>query len=122
MALDNSQSITLAGAAVPLERVFTGTPDGKFVSADSNTYIEVTPAVSKNGRMHRVARLHQKKTTADPLVGTVNIRVNDFVSININRPQDGFSDADVLDQVTGFIAWLTASTNKNLKKIIAGEN
>jgi hypothetical protein len=55
-------------------------------------------------------------------VGSVNIRVNDYVSLNINRPSDGFTDADLLAQVKGFIGWLTASTDANLKKIIAGEN
>lgn len=122
MAFPNSQTITVGSETIALERVFTGSTTGKFQSGNGETYIEVTPAVSKDGRQHRVARLHQRKTTSDPLVGSVNIRVNDFMSFNINRPQDGYSDADVLAQAKAFITWLTASTDANLKKLIAGEN
>lgn len=121
MALSNDQSITVGADTISLARVFTGKAAGHFVSSDGESQIDVSPAFS-GGRSHRAVRFSQKKTTADPLVGSVNVRVNDYVSLNINRPVDGFSDADVLAQVKGFIGWLTAGTDANLKKIIAGEN
>jgi hypothetical protein len=121
MALANDQTVTVGSDTIALARVFTGKAEGRFVSANGDTAIDISPTVS-NGRSHRAVRFSQKKTTADPLVGSVNIRVNDYVSLNINRPQDGYTDADVLAQVKAFIGWLTAGTDANLKKIIAGEN
>jgi len=122
MAIANEISVSIGEDVVKLDRVFTGTTTGHFVSADGATELEVTPSVSKAGRRHTVARLRQKRTTEDPLVGTVNVRVNDFVSFNVNRPSDGFTDADVAEQVLGLVGWLTANDNENLLRVIGGQN
>lgn len=117
--LADPQSITIDGVTKTLPRILTGTQEGRF--ADANTSISVE-STSKNGRVRTVARLHAVKVTSDPLVSTTNILVDDSIALTFNRPTSGFSDADVLAQVKGFIAWLSASTDANLKKIIAGEN
>lgn len=121
MAFADAQTISINGSAIPLSRVITGTTTGLFPSEDGNTFVEITPSVSK-GRRHTVVRLNQKKTTVDPLVGSTNVRVSDFMSINIQRPLEGYSNDEVLQQLLGLIAWGTAGTNANFKKLIAGEN
>jgi len=120
VAFSDPQTITIAGTAIPAARVFTGTRKGEFKSGDGRTRLELDPKSGK--RVSAVARLYQTKTTADPLVGSVNVEVGDMVSLSINRPATGYTDAEILDQVTGFLAWLTAGTNANLKKLISGEN
>lgn len=123
MAFSNDQSVTVGTTEIPLDRVLTGTTTGHFVSLDGNTEMEITPSTSKGGRRHTVVRLRQKKTTADPLVGSTNVRVNDFVSININRPLDGYADSEVADQVNGLVAWLAdGGAVTNLQRLIAGQN
>lgn len=117
--LADPQSITIDGTAISLPRVLTGTREGLF--ADASTQIS-TESTAKNGRIRSVTRLTQTKVTSDPLVGATNIVVSDAISLTINRPTQGFSDDEVVKQITGFIAWLTAGTNANLKKIVAGEN
>lgn len=117
--LADPQSITIDGAAISLPRVLTGTSEGKFQNLNSSISVETT---AKNSRIRTVARLAQQKVTADPLVASTNVMVNDSIALTINRPASGYSDSDVEKQVVGFINWLTASTNANLKKIIAGEN
>lgn len=117
--LADPQSITIDGTALTLPRVLTGTREGLFENATSSLSTEST---AKNGRLRSVTRLVQTKVTTDPLVSATNIVVHDSISLTINRPIQGYSDEDVLKQVSGFIAWLTAGTNTNLKKIIAGEN
>lgn len=121
MAFSDPQTITINAVAIPLNRVNTGSTVGKFVATDGQTRIELDP---KNGkRLSRVARLYQQKTTADPLVASTNVRVGDMLSFTVNLPAEGgYTEADVLLQAAGFIAWLTASSNANLKKLIAGEN
>lgn len=118
--LADPQSITIDGTAISAARNLTGTSLGRFISADGKTTIEVQ--TDRGARTRTVARLVQNKVTSDPLVSTTNVRVGDTIALTINRPADGYSDADVLAQVKGFLAWLTASTDANLKKIIAGEN
>lgn len=117
--LSDPQTITIDGTANTLPRVLTGTKEGKFQNLSTSISVETT---AKNSRIRTVARLAQQKVTADPLVATTNIMVNDSIALTINRPSIGYSDSDVEKQVAGFIAWLTASSNANLKKIIAGEN
>lgn len=118
--LADPQSITIDGTAHSLPRVLTGTELGRFVSADAATSLEIE--TQSKGRRRTVARLRIRKVTSDPLVSTTNVRVDDTVALTINRPIDGFSDSEIEKQVAGFITWLTASSNANLKKIIAGEN
>lgn len=120
MAYTDPQTITINAVAIPLNRVNTGSTVGKFTSSDGQTRIEIDP---KNGnRLSRTARLYQQKTTADPLVASTNVRVGDMLSFSVNLPQEGYTEAEVLLQAAGFITWLTASSNANLKKLIAGEN
>lgn len=117
--LADPQSITIDGDAITLPRVLTGTREGKFETFNAGISVETT---AKNSRIRTVARFDQTKVTADPLVSTTNVVVNDSIALTINRPASGFSDDEVLKQVVGFIAWLTAGTNANLKKVIGGEN
>lgn len=121
MAYSDPQSVTINSIAIPLPRTLTGTTVGQFVSADRNTTLTVDPRSTAKRRRNTV-RLNQQKVTADPLVSTTNVRVGDMVSFTIDRPFEGYSDAEVLLQASGLIAWLTAGTNANLKSLIAGEN
>lgn len=118
--LADPQSITIASNTLTLPRKLTGTDLGQF--RDSDNRIEVQTSAQKNGRVRTVVRLVQQKVTTDPLVSTTNVVVGDTIALTINRPSAGYSDADVLAQVKGMIAWLTASSDAVLKKIIAGEN
>lgn len=119
MAFSDPQSITISGTAISLPRIPSGNKKGIFATSDLKTRIEVDPKVGN--RVSVSARLYQNKVVTDPLVTTTNVVVGDMVSLTINKPIAGYTDDDILAQVTGFIAWLTAGTNANLKKLIAGE-
>lgn len=120
MALNDPQSITVNAVPVSLPRVFEKTAPGTFVSADGTYTLEVLPS---NGKTKvRTVRLRNSKVTSDPLVTTTNRRVQDLISLTIIRPLDGYSDEEILQQITGFFTWFTTGTNANLKKVIAGEN
>lgn len=121
MAFSDPQQITIDGTAFSAPRVFTGKPEGAFVSADGVVRIEIVPPKGGATRKHTIARLRHAKVAPDPLTAT-NVRVSDLISLNVNRPNDGYTDAEIEKQVVAFIGWLTASTNANLKKLIAGEN
>jgi len=124
LAFDNTQTVTIGTSEISLDRILTGTTTGHFMSLDGQTELEITPSTSKAGRRHTVARLRQKKTTADPLVGSTNVRVNDFVSINVNRPLDGYTDDEVIDQIDALVAWLAVTSGgaTNAARLVAGQN
>ena len=122
MALADPQSLVVDSSTYTLGRAINGSDAGRFVAADGSYAIDVLPRVSKRGRTLRQVSVRNTKITADPLVSSTNVRVNDTVRLLIDRPLNGYSDDEVLKQVKGFIAWLSASSDANLKKIIAGEN
>lgn len=124
MAFNDPQAITIDGTAFSAARVYTGSREGAFVTSDGVVRLEIVPpngGASSTARRHAIARLRHTKIASDPITA-VNVRVGDLISLNINRPSAGYTDADIEKQVVGFIGWLTASTNANLKKLIAGEN
>lgn len=122
MAFLDPQTVTVDGTANSLGRVLTGTNIGKFINTDGSFTLEVGPRTLSSGRTSRSAALRNTKITSDPLVTTTNVRVSDTIRLVIDRPANGYTDAEVVKQVTGFIAWLTANTNANLTKLVSGEN
>lgn len=117
--LADPQSITIDGTTSSCSRVLTGTDLGRFLASDRKVRLEVQ--TTSGGRVRTVARLVNEAVVVDPLTSH-NVGVSNTIALTINRPLQGFTDADVEKQVAGFITWLTAGTNANLKKIIAGEN
>jgi len=120
MAFTDPQTVTISGSAVSHPRVLTGTVVGRFVSADAASELTVDPRGTAK-RRRNVARLYEKSSVVDPLSG-LTIQVQDMVSITIDRPLSGVTDAVVEAHATALITWLTANTNANLKKLIVGEN
>ena len=121
MAYNDPQSITVDGVAASLPRVLTGTTVGKFVSANADKELTIDPRGSAK-RRRNVARFFTKRVVVYPLGSGLSTQVQSMVSITIDRPNSGVTDADVEKDLLGLIAWLTASTNANLKKLVAGEN
>jgi len=121
MAYTDPQTITVDAVPYTLPRVITGTTVGRFVSADAVREITVDPRGTAK-RRRNVGRFFTKRNVVDPLIAGVSTQVQSMVSVTIDRPLTGVTDADVEKDFTGYIAWLTASSNANLKKLIAGEN
>lgn len=121
MAYNDPQTVTIDAVANVLPRVLTGTVLGRFVSADAVTELTIDPRGSAK-RRRSVARLYRRRNAVDPQVPTMTVPVQSMVSVTIDRPSAGVSDADIEKDLLGFIAWLTASSNANLKKLIVGEN
>jgi hypothetical protein len=121
MAYNDPQSITVDGTAYSLPRVLTGTTVGRFVSADALRELTVDPRGTAK-RRRNVGRFYTKRTVVDPLGSGLSTQVQSMVSITIDRPTSGVTDAEIEKDLLGLIAWLTASTNANLKKLVAGEN
>jgi hypothetical protein len=122
VALSDPQSVTIGTTpgAVSLPRITTGGQVGVFSNYDAKTKLSVQTNYGK--RTRREARLDFSKIVTDPLVATTNVLVSGTVRLNIDVPPTGFSAAEQKDLAIALITWLTASTNANLIKVIAGEN
>lgn len=113
------QTITINAGARTAPRVLTGSEVGRFVSPEQDAIIEVEHL--NKGRRRSVVRLVEKKLATDPLT-SINSQVNQSISLSINRPNVGFTEAEVLVTVKALLTWLSAGTDANLKKLIGGEN
>ena len=120
MAFNDPQSVTISGTPVSLPRILTGTAVGSFRSADGNTELTLDPRGTAK-RRRNVARLYVKKNVTDPYTGLVSIQ-GYMISITVDRPLTGITDADVDASFSALSTWSTASTNANFKKLAAGEN
>jgi hypothetical protein len=122
MAFTDPQSVTIGTTpgAVSLVRVNSGSETGKFTNYDAKTNLKVGSTYGR--RIRREARLDYSKVTADALVASTNVLVGSSVYVVLDVPQSGFSAAEQKDQVLALVTWLTASSNANLIKLIAGEN
>jgi len=122
VAFSDPQSVTIGTVpgAVSLPRTNTGSNVGTFTNYDSKTILKVQTNYGK--RTRREARLDFSKIVTDPLISTTNVLVSGTVRINIDVPPTGFSAAEQKDLAVALLTWLTASTNANLIKVIAGEN
>jgi len=122
VALSDPQSITIGATpgAVSLPRVNTGSNVGTFTNYDHKATLKVQTNYGK--RTRREARVDFSKIVTDPLVASTNVLVSGTVRLNIDVPPTGFSAAEQKDLAVALLTWLTASSNANLIKVIAGEN
>lgn len=118
--LTDPQSITLSQGTKSAPRLLTGTARGRFASSDGTAVVEVETSTT-GSRKRTVIRAEDRKIAADPLTA-VNVQLSAGVTLTINRPIVGFSEEDTLAVAKGLVGWLTASSDANLKKVIAGEN
>jgi hypothetical protein len=120
MALADPQSVTISAVPVSLPRILTGTSVGTFKASDARTELTLDPRGTAK-RRRNVGRLYAKKNVTDPYTGLIS-QQGYMVSITVDRPLTGITDADAEALASALFTWATASTNSNLKKLIAGEN
>lgn len=121
MAFSDPQSITIGTTpgAVSVSRVI-GPGLGQFQNYDAKTTLKVGTTYGK--RTRHVARVDFAKVVTDPLVSTTNVVASGSVQIVVDVPPSGFSAAEKKDLAKALLTWLTASTDANLIKVLAGEN
>lgn len=119
MALADPQSITV-GSAITLPRITTGEKSAEYVSADGTVGILVSHQIVK-GRRRTLVKASRKKVSTDVLTD-VKSEIGAVINISIDRPNVGFTEAELIELCTGAFTWNTASTNANLKKVLGLES
>lgn len=117
--LADPQSITIGGTAISLPRTGSDKTSADYTSADGNTLVRVQQSTTKDAR-NTVISLKTNKIAADPITA-VNSRKSQFITIAFRGPLDGFSVAEIKDQLVGLANALTASSAALTTKILSGE-
>jgi len=120
MAYADPQSITISGSAVSLPRVGSGPTTGAFSANDGTVQLSVLHTSGKRNR--HTLRLTHSKIAPDPLISAQNIRYSASVYLGFDVPPTGYTVAELVAIVTGFLANATASSNANITKLLGGEN
>lgn len=115
--LADPQSVTINAVPVSLPRVFIGSSEAIYRSADETVQLRVSHQASK-GRKRRMVRLDQTVIAADPLTAE-NASQKAGIYVVIDEPSFGFEDADLDYLVDALIAWLSSA---NIAKILGGES
>lgn len=123
MAFSDPQSVTL-GSAISLPRTVTGTMNADYKSADGNTTLSIAHTrYTRRGetRIRSLVKVTRRKISTDVLTD-VKSYIEAPINVTIDRPEVGFTEAELLELVTGVSTWLTASTNANAKKVLVTES
>jgi hypothetical protein len=120
--LADPQSVTINGTAISLPKTSDTNVSNVYSDLAGGTTFYVTQRVisEKQGPRRRASvSITREKIAADVLTA-INKRVQASVTVSFAFP-DGFTQTEIEQTTAGLITWLTASTNANLKKVLAGE-
>jgi hypothetical protein len=119
MALNDPQSVTIgAGSAISLPRI-SESPNGEYLSADGTVSMLVKQV--RGSRLSSSVSLRVAKLSANPYDASKSNLVYNTVTINSNRPTQGFTAAELLDNYKALIAQLAASSDAVIKKVLGLE-
>jgi len=101
------QSVTVATVAKSMPRITSNGQQSIYVMADETFKLTISHSKPK-GRVRSMVRIDQRAIVADPLTS-----VNDYETLSfyvvIDRPEVGFTSAQVNDLITGLKTWLDST-------------
>jgi hypothetical protein len=121
MAFADPQSVTINAVAQTLPRISSEKNAGAFQKDDATVKLAVSHAYAK-GRARRMVRLDHAKIAADPLMASVNVRLNGAVYLVTDFPDVGYTVAEAKQIVDALTAYLTASSGARATQLLGGEN
>lgn len=120
MSFADPQSIKIGETETSLPRVSTGKFESLYQSEDG--LITLKASTVENRRKRQVIRLDLTKVTADPFIPEQNVEVSMSAYLVVDRPPTGYTNAEALAGVKGFITALNAGSELLLKKLLASES
>lgn len=120
MALSDPQSVTI-GSALTLPRTVTDPTRSKYQTNDGTVILTASQSASTT-RLRTLFRLDKNVVAADPITAVNKSVLGSFYLVaDFPLMNFGFSEADKIAMFSGLTGNLTASTNANLKAILAGQ-
>jgi len=111
------QSVTVNAVAQSMPKISSKDTSSVYSKSDQSFKLTISHTPSKD-RVRSMARIDQRAVVADPLTN-----VNDYETLSVycvvDRPNYGFTLAQIEQLVTGFQAWLTTG---NVDKLVGMES
>lgn len=113
-------TITIAGVGKTLARISTQGTSSRYQTADGFYTLDISHQVVRKNNQNYVrtlARLEFKKVVADPLSNLNDYQTCTTYTVE-EKPDFGFTNTEVKDQLTGFTTWdvLSATQDKLLNR------
>lgn len=108
------QSITVNSVAKSMPRVMTKDLSAQYQTDDQLFKLLISHQMTTKNRVRSLARFDQRKIVTNPLDSTKQDWDFCSVSIVIDRPEFGWSAAEVDYLVAGFKAWLDTTADAKL--------
>lgn len=124
MAFADPQSVTISGSAVSLPNVERAGRRALYTSSDQTVSMTLShvPQKSKGREKTRtLAQLTKSKIVTDP-ISTDNVTEDLKISFILERPNYGFSEAEILALSNALCTWLTANSSANVSKLAGQES
>lgn len=120
MSISEPQSLTLSGTAVTLNRVQSNT-GGLYQTTNGMVSMSFRSDESSSDVNRRSVVVRMKEIVADELVPSTNKLITTTITLSIQSPKSGLTQALILDRVVAVLTQLRASSDEDLIKMIAGE-
>jgi hypothetical protein len=101
-------------------RVTTGPTSAVYKSADGTVELSISHNSAKRNRSS--VRLHVKKNISDPLITGVSRPVDMAVTLIVDRPLLGYTNAEAKHIVSGVDRWINHSSGVYLDKFLGFES
>lgn len=122
MAYVDPQTVTINSVPQVMARTSMGLTNGVFRTSDGNHILEVTHQLTKAKRVRSTIKLTERKIATDPLISSQSIQYSTTASFTFDRPETGFTVAELKLVADGFFVWLTASSGAKVTQLLGQEN
>lgn len=120
LAFADPQSVTINAVAQSLPLVSRAGSAGTYQKDDGNVTLTISHQAGRRNR--RAIRLSQKKIAADPLLAGVNVEQSVSVTLVVDSPKIGFTNAELKYVVDALTAYATASSGAKITQLLGGES
>lgn len=117
--LTDPQTVTVNAVPITLPRTGADKSSADYTSADGLSQLRVAQTVNASTKQTTIS-LKTNKIAADPITA-VNSRKSSIWTITNRVPLDGFTAAEIKDQLVGLANALTATSGALTLKALGGE-
>lgn len=123
MALTDPQKFKeVAGTEVEAPRVSTGDFKSIYETSDGLNVLTISTQESAANRKRHLVRIDVSKLATDIYEESKKQSVSTSVYLVVDRPVNGFTNAEVKKLVEGLVGLLSASTYSLVGKLLGGES
>jgi hypothetical protein len=123
MALTDPQKFKeISETEVEANRTSTAGPSSVYETSDGLYKLSVSTTVAANGRKRHLVRIDASKIAENPFEEGKSEPVSMSTYVVVDRPVNGFTQAEMVAMLKGLVGLLSASTYAVTKEVLGGES